>query len=286
MSRHIASQVYINPGVRVGNWQEDAILIEQRTQELLAKQASGGLASTRVQRRIDYAQLPVRLCPQLCYEVPIMLQHRETCGILSADVSGTSYPDISPSKDGDSGMFIPMTASVEPNPACMLRNAFKLVKVQTWDGVKTAQSHFGEPIRFNLCSASHAGGLNMYLYSEHKSMHSYAKLSKQQRLGLKFERVPDCVWQFLSADKNFRPEREGTVVEPGDTLLISHSLTGGDVVVSSQHTIRNDFRIGELEASCHKALDPAHKEQPRGYFTVYVDDSSLATEVAPRVAGQ
>ncbi|KAI9225072.1 hypothetical protein BC828DRAFT_411805 [Blastocladiella britannica] len=313
----VRAQVYVNSGVRVGNWRETSLSLQKHMSELVEKEKRGELGSARIARRVAVAEAPAPLAPILVYNVPLVLQNLYTLGMLAVDASDLSLADLTgsalsdspvpPSSAGSSssqrGASTPLgnavfgaraaglaSGEVSPtpiqvtcthkNPDPVRRTVFTFEKAESWDGDKQAGGS-GSILygdKFYIKACDIVPGTELFLHSAHKSATCFSKHSKSAPVTLLPFRSSAALWQFVTVNKDMIMERQGRAVEPGHHLVLSHCITHNFLMADPRQSFRNDHGV-EMEVSAKRGTELAPEEKSHIQWVVWVDDPSLVQDV-------
>ncbi|EDV27021.1 uncharacterized protein TRIADDRAFT_54530 [Trichoplax adhaerens] len=240
-----------NPAVRIGNWQEDVCLEEEKLKDFLEKKERGELLTDRAYNLRHHILQKIDLSSPaddgyIHFGDIVCLYNVGTSSIASANMS-----DIQMHNAQQLEGPCPLTSSKNFEPC--IRNAFQIVSADNVD--RTGEIlHFEQ--HFCLSTLSGIGG-QLKLYSDRATFIKYAKYSRLQDATLSAESNYQCEWKLLVLEPKQRLIMEGMPVPIGQKLLINHCKSNQCLASLPEYTHRTSFGR-EFEVVAHTHYDP-HK---------------------------
>ncbi|XP_004594640.2 cilia- and flagella-associated protein 161 [Ochotona princeps] len=266
----MAQNLY-GPRVRMGNWNEDVYLEEERMKDFLDKRARGQLLIQR-NRRLKSAllrptQLSVPEDGYIHFGDHVMLvnpDYPETEAelVLAGDLSLCMTPDEIKVCLSDE-LEVPCGLSAAQVKTPVSRNTFVVLSA---GGDATAT---GEVLRYgqNFCLGIAGGVENMMLYlsSDHRTLLKSSKRSWLQEVTLTDEVSHLNCWQAAFLDPQLRLEYEGFPIPANTKLLISHCYTNR-ALAAHRHLFVSTYFGKEAEVVAHTYLDSHRVEKPKNHW--------------------
>jgi len=241
-----------NPKVRVGNWNEDICLEEDKVKDFLDKKARGELqtqkSSNLLATILKKTDLETDFDGYLHFGDKVCIHNPSSDSVLAAYMSQSKAHEAT-CIEGPCDV----SGAKSPNP-CM-RNVFQITSVN--DAREADVLMYGQD--FCLKTLPGAGGA-LTLQSDCKSFMKSAKKSREQAVWLSDEVSYHSYWKCLCFDPQMRLETEGTPVPANALLLISHCKTNRNLAAMTDYTFRTPFgREHEIatvtKLNSHKAED-------------------------------
>mmetsp|Transcript_50155 Transcript_50155/g.57704 ORF Transcript_50155/g.57704 Transcript_50155/m.57704 type:complete len:479 (+) Transcript_50155:40-1476(+) len=215
---------------RIGNWYEEQELEETRLKDFLKYKDIGGLASAKLQQKLDHslskASLTYSRDGYVHFDDHLMLCNQKTNGCLVTNI----YDRIA---DIDEA-YVATTAK---NATPTARSVF-IIKRYERDLHTDNIVHYGQKIRIQvnpLLLKKQA-----YLYSVPISPQHVAKNSRKQETGFHVKDNYNSVWIVEHIDPKIRFEMNGQRVNAGEAVLLRHGHTA-QWLASDEYGIKNEF---------------------------------------------
>nr|XP_004658298.1 cilia- and flagella-associated protein 161 isoform X1 [Jaculus jaculus] len=277
------------PGVRMGNWNEDAYLEEERMKDFLEKRDLGRLLIQRnralKKNLLKQMQLSVSEDGYVHFGDKVMLVNPdhppvEEVGVYQdGDVSLCMTPDEINAQLTDE-LEVPCGLSAAKSKVPVARNTFTILSV----GRDTSGQvlRYGQDFRLAI-----TGGLEnrmLYLTSDHRTLLKSSKRSWLQEVNLVDEVSHLNCWQAAFLDPQLRLEYEGFPVRANEKLVIYHRHTNR-ALVAHRHLFLRTYFGKEIEVAAHTHLDSHRAEKPKNYWMLVTGnprDSSSTMLDLPR----
>lgn len=220
-----------NSNVRIGNWNEDQELLQEKLKDYSRKKECGQLLVHQVQEKLNHALVEVSLTYSKDGYIHIgdhiMLYSVQTEGVLSVDTS---------TQVSSSDVAWAVTASTLTQ-APVARNVFVVEAVEP--GAKV-----GDLLRlaekFRLRCNPMMSTSNSYLLSQPISPLSFSRVSRNQEVSVGERNSFDNVWTIQHKNVDQRFEMEGSPVPCNAEIVLVHCGTQNALAADKldQH---NDF---------------------------------------------
>ncbi|XP_008851616.1 cilia- and flagella-associated protein 161 [Nannospalax galili] len=265
----MAQNLY-GPRVRMGNWNEDVYLEEERMKDFLEKRDKGKLLIQRNRRLKNNLLRPMQLSVSedgfVHYGDQVMLVNPdhppgEEAGVfLDGDMSLCMTPDEINAQLHDE-LEVPCGLSAVQTKVPIGRNTFTILS--------TGNNTRGQVLRYgqDFCLGI-VGGLEnkmLYLSSDHRTLLKSSKKSCLQEVTLIDETSHLNCWQAAFLDPQLRLEYEGLPVRANEKLIIYHRHTNRALVVHRHLFLRTYFGK-EVEVAAHTHLDSHRAEKPKNHW--------------------
>uniref|UniRef100_A0A4X1UQT5 Cilia and flagella associated protein 161 n=1 Tax=Sus scrofa TaxID=9823 RepID=A0A4X1UQT5_PIG len=253
----MAKNLY-GPGVRMGNWNEDVYLEEERMRDFLAKRDEGQLLIQKNRRLKENLLRPMQLSVSedgyIHYGDKVMLvnpDHPEVEAdlFLGGDLSLCMTPDEIKAYLSDE-LEVPCGLSAAQTKIPVGRNTFTILCA--------AGEVIGQVVRygqnFRLGIAGGFEGRMFYLSSDHRTLMKSSKRSWLQEVYLTDEDSYLNCWQAAFPDPQLRLEYEGFPIPANAKILINHCHTNRGLVAHRHLFLRtffNTFLSPELHRELH-----------------------------------
>ncbi|XP_014662377.1 PREDICTED: uncharacterized protein C15orf26 homolog [Priapulus caudatus] len=251
MSRH-----KYKPSVRVGNWNEELCLEEDKLKDFLLKKENGELLIQKIHSLKSNILSKVNL--SVCTDG--LVHYGDTVVLVNNPTNRECKPvclaaNIDESSASNNSVRSPCRVSGAVFKESCARNALTVAAVG-------GKSNVGEPLRygehFMLCTTP-ACGANLKLFSEPATFTRCAKHSRHQMVTLVDEESSFTRWKVLSFDPMWRLETEGKPVKAGENVIITHVQTNQNLAMEENGKLMTMFGL-ECEISSHNYLD-CHKAE-------------------------
>ncbi|XP_037689142.1 cilia- and flagella-associated protein 161 isoform X1 [Choloepus didactylus] len=264
----MAQNLY-GPRVRMGNWNENVYLEEERMKDFLEKRDKGELLIQRNRRLkenlLRQMQLSISEDGYIHYGDKVMLvnpDHRDidTDLFLGGDLSLCMTPDEIKAHLSDE-LEVPCGLSAAQTKIPVGRNTFIILSV---DG-----NAAGQVLRYgqNFCLGVQGGFADkmLFLASDHRTLLKSSKKSWLQEVYLTDEVSYLNCWQAAFLDPQLRLEYEGFPVPANAKLLISHCQTNRGLA-AHRHLFLSTYFGKEAEVAAHTYLDSHRVEKPKNHW--------------------
>ncbi|EDL06869.1 cilia- and flagella-associated protein 161 isoform X1 [Mus musculus] len=267
----MAQNVY-GPGVRMGNWNEDVYLEEERMRHFLEKREKGELLIQRNRRVKKNILRPMQLSvsedgyvhygDKVIIVNPDQVLGEEAGKFMRGDLSLCMSPDEVKAQLSDD-LEIPCGVSAVQTIAPMGRNTFTILS----DGANSCE--MGQVVVYgqNFCLGIAAGleGKMLYLTSDHRTLLKSSLKSGLQEVTLTDEVTHLNCWQAAFLDPQLRLEYEGFPVRANEKIVIYHRHTNRALAVHRNLFLRTYFGK-EMEVVAHTYLDSHKVEKPKNQW--------------------
>ncbi|XP_047653005.1 cilia- and flagella-associated protein 161 [Phacochoerus africanus] len=264
----MAKNLY-GPGVRMGNWNEDVYLEEERMRDFLAKRDEGQLLIQKNRRLKENLLRPMQLSVSedgyIHYGDKVMLvnpDHPEVEAdlFLGGDLSLCMTPDEIKAYLSDE-LEVPCGLSAAQTKIPVGRNTFTILCA--------AGEVIGQVVRygqnFRLGIAGGFEGRMFYLSSDHRTLMKSSKRSWLQEVYLTDEDSYLNCWQAAFPDPQLRLEYEGFPIPANAKILINHCHTNRGLV-AHRHLFLSTYFGKEAEVAAHTYLDSHRVEKPKNHW--------------------
>ncbi|XP_012607737.2 cilia- and flagella-associated protein 161 [Microcebus murinus] len=264
----MAQNLY-SPRVRIGNWNEDIYLEEERLKDFIRKRDEGELLIQRSRRLKKTLLRPMQLSVSedgyVHYSDKVMLVNpdypeKEADVFLAGDLALSMTPDEIHAHLRDE-LQVPCGLSAAQTRVPVSRNTFTILSM---DGNNTRRVlRYGQ----DFCLGITAGSENkmLYLSSDHRTFLKSAQRSWLQEVYLTDEVSYRSCWQAALPDPQLRLESEGCPVPANARVIITHSHTNRRLA-AHRHLFLRTYFGKEAEVAAHTHLDPHRVEKPRNHW--------------------
>ncbi|XP_064620593.1 cilia- and flagella-associated protein 161-like [Lineus longissimus] len=247
-----------NPGVRIGNWNEDLQLEEDQTKDFIGRKARGELHIQRSQNLRDSIlnkkEVSISRDGNVHFGDVVMLMNKGDEKEPRDDAVLSLHIDAMAMHTQDE-----MSSSIEVSGSCncspCTRNIFV---VTSKDGAPTGEClTYGQP--FYLCAVGEKGE-RMYLHSDKASFNKASK--KARHNAVTFVNEPSALTEFIVLHYNpqFRLESEHSPVPSNAKIVLTHAKTYRNLALEKDFKLRTPFGW-EYEISCHNHINFASKAE-------------------------
>ncbi|XP_008273513.2 cilia- and flagella-associated protein 161 isoform X1 [Oryctolagus cuniculus] len=264
----MAQNLY-GPRVRMGNWNEDVYLEEERMKDFLEKRAKGQLLIQRNRRLKRNLLRPMQLSVSedgyIHFGDNVMLvnpDHPEMEAelVLAGDLSLCMTPDEIRAHLSDE-LEVPCGLSAAQTRTPVGRNTFAILSA----GGDAA----GQVLRYgqDFCLGM-AGGFDntmLYLSSDHRTLLKSSKRSWLQEVTLTDDVSHLNCWQATFLDPQLRLEYEGFPIPANTRILIIHRHTNR-ALAAHRHLFLSTYFGREAEVVAHTYLDSHRVEKPKNHW--------------------
>ncbi|XP_055479396.1 cilia- and flagella-associated protein 161 isoform X2 [Psammomys obesus] len=240
------AQNQYGPGVRMGNWNEDVCLEEERMKEFLKKRERGELLIQRNRKLKKHLVRP----------------EEEAAVFQKGHLSLCMSPDEVKSQLHDE-LEIPCGVSAVQSMVPTGRNTFIILSENRSDEEEGEVLRYGQNFRLGIVAGLESKML--YLTSEHRTLLKSAKKSWLQEVTLTDEVSHMNCWQVVFFDPQLRMEYEGFPVMANEKVVIYHCHTNRALVVHRHLFLRTYFGK-EVEVAAHTYLDSHRVEKPKNHW--------------------
>ena len=251
-----------NPHVRVGNWNEDIALEQEKIKDFLRRKETGDLSLSKTQNFLAKNTSPAELSHTADGNVHlgdrVLLRHFPSESAISATPSV-----YAPRDDGQ------IRVAAAPKAAPALRNVFTIVPFPDEDHPDTTGPLvYGQKVYLQVTAAD---GSSQYLFTERVSLFGGAAKgsANEQAVVLRTSNTGlgsyGTVWQFVSFDPQFRLESEGQPVPANKPLIIVSSSTNQALLVTRDRLVRSEYGV-EYEVAALTRLTAQKVEAPENHF--------------------
>ncbi|GAB1292294.1 Cilia- and flagella-associated protein 161 [Apodemus speciosus] len=267
----MAQNVY-GPGVRMGNWNEDVYLEEERMRHFLEKREKGELLIQRNRRLKKNILRPMQLSvsedgyvhygDQVILVNPDHVLGEEAGAFMRGDLSLCMSPDEVKAQLSDD-LEIPCGVSAVQTIVPMGRNTFTILSD------RANSCDVGQAVVYgqNFCLGIAAGleGKMLYLTSDHRNLMKSSVKSWLQEVTLTDEVTHLNCWQAAFLDPQLRLEYEGFPVRANEKIVIYHCHTNRALAVHRNLSLRTYFGK-EVEIAAHTHMDSHKVEKPKNHW--------------------
>ncbi|XP_044086111.1 cilia- and flagella-associated protein 161 [Neovison vison] len=281
----MAQNLY-GPGVRMGNWNEDIYLEEERMKDFLEKREKGQLLIQRNRRLKENLLRPMQLSItedgylRCGYKVMLVnpdYPETEADLVLGGDLSLCMTLEEIKSPPSDQ-LEVPCGLSAAQTKIPVGRNTFIILSAD--------RNAMGQVLRYgqNFCLATTGGfeDRTLYLSSDHRTLLRSSKRSWLQEVYLTDEASYLNCWQAAFLDPQFRLEYEGSPVPANAKIILNHSQTNRGLA-AHRHLFLSGRFGKEVEVAAHTHLDSHRVEKPRNHWMLVTGnprrDSSTMLDV-------
>ncbi|DBB17637.1 TPA: hypothetical protein ACH3X3_002681 [Trebouxia sp. C0006] len=254
-----------SPGVRVGNWNEEANMQETKLKELLLKQQEGSLKLNIFQQRVAIALQPVN-CSTVRNDGLVHFGDVLQLANVGAAAFLTSDIEDRDTRVGDFSCAVSATVS-NGSVACntFLIGKYRPAQPSIYDREYSDDAlHYGQKLRIianPMVQGETLDGVGgsrpLYLYSRPVGTTHFAKFSRHQLVAFTDRASYDTVWQVVAVDPGQRGVSEGVQVMAGAPFLLQHCATKQDLCLEN-HSFVNDLG-SQLEVSAHSSFSKGQK---------------------------
>jgi len=263
-----------NPSVRVGNWNEDIQLEEDCLKDFLQKRESGDLLYQKrtkleqtIFKKVDLSISRdgyVHIGDKVNVRCQGALDKTKYFGHVEprANCQLAVLPQINKilySQKFEAPCSVTGSKDISPN----LRSTFV---IKSKDGTRD-----GEPLRygqgFYLSTMDNEGG-NLYLHSDHVTLHKSPNKSRNQNVSLVAEPSTFTEWKILHLKPKLRFEYEETKVPANEKIIINHVYTNQDLCVEEDICSRTSFGTPEYEITACTKLDSHRAEKEQNHWMI------------------
>ncbi|XP_028630598.1 cilia- and flagella-associated protein 161 [Grammomys surdaster] len=267
----MAQNVY-GPGVRMGNWNEDVYLEEERMRHFLEKREKGELLIQRNRRVKKHILRPMQLSisedgyvhygDKVILVNPDHVLGEEAGMFMRGDLSLCMSPDEVKAQLSDD-LEIPCGVSAVQTIAPTGRNTFTILSDQANSCDMGQVVVYGQ----NFCLGIAAGleGKMLYLTSDHRTLMKSSVKSWLQEVTLSDDVTHLNCWQAAFLDPQLRLEYEGFPVRANEKVVIYHRHTNRALAVHRNLFLRTYFGK-EVEVAAHTHLDSHKVEKPKNHW--------------------
>ncbi|XP_031243081.1 cilia- and flagella-associated protein 161 [Mastomys coucha] len=267
----MAQNLY-GPGVRMGNWNEDVYLEEERVRHFLEKREKGELLIQRNRRLKKNILRPMQLSVSkdgyVHYGDKVILVNPdhvlgEEAGVfMRGDLSLCMSPDEVKAQLSDA-LEIPCGVSAVQTIIPTGRNTFTILSD------RTDSCDLGQVVGYgqNFCLGIVAGleGKTLYLTSDHRTLLKSSVKSWLQEVTLTDEVTHLNCWQAVFLDPQLRLEYDGFPVRANEKIVIYHRHTNRALAVHRNLFLRTYFGK-EVEVAAHTHMDSHKAEKPKNHW--------------------
>ncbi|XP_004447760.1 cilia- and flagella-associated protein 161 [Dasypus novemcinctus] len=275
----MAQNLY-GPRVRMGNWNEDVYLEEERMKDFLEKRDKGELLIQRNRRLkenlLRQMQLSISEDGHIHYGDKVILVNPDHPNVddavfLGGDLSLCMMPDEIKAHLSDE-LEVPCGLSAAQTKMPVGRNTFI---VMSMDG-----NADGQVLRYgqNFCLGIQGGFADkmFFLASDHRTLLKSSKKSWLQEVYLTDELSYLNCWQAAFPDPQLRLEYEGCPVQANAKLLLNHCRTNRGLAVHRQLLLSTYFGK-EAEVAAHTHLDSHRVEKPKNHWMLVTGNPRKAS---------
>ncbi|XP_064312346.1 cilia- and flagella-associated protein 161 isoform X1 [Phalacrocorax carbo] len=283
-----------SPGVRLGNWEEEAALEEERLRDFMRKRERGELLIQKINKLEENLLKKVKLS----VSKDGFVHFGDTVMLLNPDNKSSveKYPGVCGSLTlainlGEISVYsakslqAPCGVSAVESVGPVGRNTFCILSVG--GGAVDEPIRFGQ--NFGLGTTGGFSDQMLYLASDHKSFVRFAKKSYLQQVFLTDELSYLTCWQATFLDPQLRLEYEGFPVPANSKMIITHCHTNRSLAIPRNFWTRSYFGK-EYEVVCHTYLDSHKAEEDKNYWVIVTgnpsdEDSTMIDRPNPHPGG-
>ncbi|KAL1774418.1 cilia-and flagella-associated protein 161 isoform X1 [Sigmodon hispidus] len=267
----MAQNLY-GPGVRMGNWNEDVFLEEERMKDFLEKREKGELLIQRNRRVKKNLLRPMELSvsedgfvhfgDKVILVNPDHPSGEEAGMFLEGDLCLCMSPDEVRTQLLDD-MEIPCGVSAVQTIVPTGRNTFTILRDHRSSDAEGQVLRYGQSFCLGI-----AAGLEcktLYLSSEHRTLLKSSKKSWLQEVTLTDEVSHLNCWQATFLDPQMRLEHEGFPVKANEKVIIYHRHTNR-ALAAHRHLFLRTYFGKEVEVAAHTHLDSHRVEKPKNHW--------------------
>ncbi|XP_012974364.1 cilia- and flagella-associated protein 161 isoform X1 [Mesocricetus auratus] len=271
----MAQNLY-GPGVRMGNWNENAYLEEERMKDFLEKREKGELLIQRNRRLKKNLLRPMELSVSkdgfIHYGDKVMLVNPnhppwEEAGVfLEGDLCLCMSPDEVKAQLLDE-LEVPCGVTAVQTTVPTGRNTFTILRMGRNWVLETAlvPACCAVPLAFLVAVTKIMCGFQLYLSSDHRTLLKSSKKSWLQEVTLTDQASHLNCWQATFLDPQLRLEYEGYPVRANEKLVIYHRHTNRALAVHRHLSLRTYFGK-EVEVAAHTHQDSHRAEKPKNHW--------------------
>ncbi|XP_036060061.1 cilia- and flagella-associated protein 161 isoform X1 [Onychomys torridus] len=268
----MAAQNLYGPGVRMGNWNEDVYLEEERMRDFLDKREKGELLIQRNRRLKKNILRPMELSvtedgfahygDKVILVNPDHPQGEEAGLFQEGDLSLCMSPDEVKAQICDE-LEVPCGVSAVQTITPMGRNTFTILRDSTSSDAVDQVLRYGQ----SFCLGIPAGleCKTLYLSSDHRTLLKSSKKSWLQEVILTDEVSHLNCWQAIFLDPQLRLEYEGFPVKANEKIIIYHRHTNR-ALAAHRHLFLRTYFGKEVEVAAHTHLDSHRVEKPKNHW--------------------
>eukprot|EP01135_Chromosphaera_perkinsii_P007558 Nk52_evm14s914 gene=Nk52_evmTU14s914 len=251
-----------NCNVRVGNWNEDICLEEEKLKSFLSKKDNGELSLHMTQKKMSQSLKPSGVSSTEDGFVHI----GQTVAFVNPASNTLLAINANTVLDEEFKDSYPATSTF--NNDAVARNTFKLEK---WEGEEFDDNFlcYGQKFHIATSDALHPEK-KLYLHSERVSFAHYANQSRFQEVSFSKDKSYNTCWKMLCRDPNYRLETDGEPIPANSQCIIVHCNTNQALFTDGKFFERNHYGM-ELEVSSKTCLDPNKVEVASNVFAVHLD---------------
>eukprot|EP00471_Norrisiella_sphaerica_P002896 CAMPEP_0184480304 /NCGR_PEP_ID=MMETSP0113_2-20130426/1795_1 /TAXON_ID=91329 /ORGANISM="Norrisiella sphaerica, Strain BC52" /LENGTH=480 /DNA_ID=CAMNT_0026858691 /DNA_START=32 /DNA_END=1471 /DNA_ORIENTATION=- len=236
---------------KIGNWNEELHLKEERIRKYLEKKAKGELMINKIHRNMQGSLKPSGLTyskdGNVRYGDYVMLYSVKTEGVLSVDLTDRDAGNIE--------AYAVTTSTLTKGPVA--RNVFVITPARG-----DRKTKIGDVLRFNQSFCLKANPLltklNLSLTSMPLSPMQFSKISKKQLVLMSIDKSADTLFKARYRDSATRFEFDGEPVPCNAEIVIQHNRTG-KCLFSDKINYHNDFGT-EFEVACETQTTTKRKQ--------------------------
>ncbi|KAM6202386.1 cilia- and flagella-associated protein 161 [Rhynchocyon petersi] len=264
----MAQNLY-GPGVRIGNWNEDVYLEEERMKDFLEKRNRGELIIQRNRRQkgtlLRQMELSVTNDGYIHYGDKVVVVNpdyleKEADVYLPGDLSLCMTPEEMTAHLRDE-LEVPCGLSAAPVKNSVSRNTFMILSIHGKANGDILR--YGE--NFCLGIMGVCEDKILYLTSDHRTLLKSSKKSWLQEVYLTDELSYLSCWQAACLDPQLRLEYEGFPIPANIKILINHCHTNRGLA-AHRHLFISTYFGEEVEVAAHTHLDSHKVEKPKNHW--------------------
>uniref|UniRef100_A0A8C8YSB2 Cilia and flagella associated protein 161 n=1 Tax=Prolemur simus TaxID=1328070 RepID=A0A8C8YSB2_PROSS len=264
----MAQNLY-SPRVRMGNWNEDMYLEEERLKDFLKKRDEGELLIQRSRRLKKNLLRPMQLSVSedgyVHFGDKVMLVNpdypeTEADVSLGGDLALSMTPDEIQAHLSE-GLEVPCGLSAVPTKIPVARNTFIILSADR--DASDQVLRYGQDFHLGI-----TGGFEnkmLYLTSDHRTLLKSSRKSWLQEVYLTDEASYRSCWQAALPDPQLRLEHEGFPVPANARVLINHCHTNRGLA-AHRHLFLRTYFGKEAEVAAHTHLDSHRVEKPKNHW--------------------
>jgi len=245
---------------RVGNWNEDLEVHQERQNKLLEMEANGELLTQKMDRKFQNHCSKVELAQQresdfVQFGEPVLLFNEDTKAFVSVDLDAKLHHI----KERFAVTSAPADGAIRRNAFALERYVPKTKQPEFYD-YDTAPTtlHYGQTFRIRIYDPDFHNGNELFLRSQRQSPSVCAPVTRNaQEVSVDSHQDFAAVWKVVYRDPKLRLDFEGTPVRGNYPLCIVHAQSGEMLSSSTGAVMRNDF--GKEYEVCAKANRNIHK---------------------------
>ncbi|KAF0975859.1 hypothetical protein FDP41_005186 [Naegleria fowleri] len=269
-TQQLQGHTTFKPHVRIGNWNEDIELLNEKQKEFIRAKEEGLLPHQIMERKMKHHLSPIPLTEKrengaIHFGDIVMIKSVNTEGILCMDLD-TILHHVN-------DRFACTTSTLTTTPCA--RNCFIVEKVPNDTSadmiIPEEESHilhYGQKFRLKCVPQFHSP---IYLRSEKPSPTCFASgtssAEKCQEVSVDQVVNYETVWKVQYLHKGYRLEYEGQMVNVNEPIILTHCATNQCLSSNKSIVMLNDFGK-EYQVFCKTSLTIHKTEDVCNHFMI------------------